>query len=210
MNEPRVITEVDVTDRATAKGWQLPDGVRVVARLVEDPYQEHPSKAGDVYNTDVDEADYKNPTHGSCMYCREWMRKQAEGADAGRWATVKDGRVKCPARDGADVDVHVLGESVSIRMWKADEWAFGIVEVVVTDEDGFTWGRDTLSGVEYGNYPYQVDRETGAVSCRNVDPLNDPHHPVPDMIDAALNAVADAPNPPVIVAPAAAEEGSQS
>jgi hypothetical protein len=138
------------------------------------------------------------------------MRKQADGADAGRWATAKDGRTKCLARDGADDDGHVLGESVSIRMWQADEWAFGTVEVLVTDEDGFTWGSDTLSGVEYGNYPYEVDRETGAVSCRTVDPLTDPHHPVPDMIDAALNAVADAPNPPVIVAPAAAEEGTQA
>lgn len=65
---------LDITDRALASGWTLPPHWRVYAWNEPDDMGD-PRNKGDVYNTDVEEADYSNPTRGFCKHCGAWIRK---------------------------------------------------------------------------------------------------------------------------------------
>lgn len=65
---------LDITDRALSTGWTLPPGWRVYAWTEPDDTGD-PRNKGDVYNTDVEEADYTNPARGFCKHCGGWIRK---------------------------------------------------------------------------------------------------------------------------------------
>lgn len=61
-----------------------------------------------------------------------------------------------------------------------------MVFVEVVDPDGRVWGDSSLGAVEQGTFPYQIDRDRGAVTTREIDPNADSDHPQPDMIGEAL------------------------
>lgn len=247
---------LDVTDRATAAGWTLPAGFTVRAWTEYDEDLTDPRQKGEVYATDIDEADYNHRTHGFCKHCASWiheltqdeadvvnqyaaaLKPAAEQADeeadeeaglvasAGDWArrvTVPGspeisgpdehglsqarpimifGGLRCPGSG----DGHELGDPIAVAWWRHDRWQFVVVCVEVVDEHGHVWGLDTLGAVESGTFPVNVDPVTGYITTKEIDPLTDPDHPLPDMIGQALSAASDAlaahqEANPVIIAP---------
>lgn len=177
----------DLTDRLRAAGWALTAGVTVIGTLLEQDDQEDPRRKGDVYNTDVDEVDYQHPTRGFCQRCGKWLRQLTQDeadaynralpegealeltAEAGHWVTAgEDGSVACPPHRDHRLDLPLV-----VRDWKADRWNFVGLQVEVNGPDGTTWGEATVWDVEYGTFPYQIDRDTGDVEYREVNPLRE-------------------------------------
>jgi hypothetical protein len=195
------IDYVDITDRVTGMGWTLPDGWTVTAHTLDDDCVTDPRNEGDCYATDVDEADYNNPTRAFCRHCEAWIRRldadslagvgpDADGREAepGDWADLATG-IDCP---GSDNRAHEPDEPLAVRAWRRGEWAFVTVVVQVWDGDEREWGRDSLGGTEAGRFPYMIDPETGAVEYKQIDPLRDPDHPLPDMIGEAMGQAREA------------------
>lgn len=220
-----MIEKVDITERATGAGWTLPDGFQVLAWTEHDDDWDNPRDKGDVYNTDFEEEDYSNPTRGLCRGCEAVIYKlDQNGADAinhavpadadpddpaymdawaGMWANKVTG-VSCPESTTG----HELDDPVVVRWWREDRWEFVTALVEVTDDEGRVWGMDSLGGVESGTFPVQIDPETGEITSKEIDPLTDPDHPLPDMIGQALAEAAaaldkHAENMPTITAPKA-------
>lgn len=225
-------TMTDVTDRARAAGWGLPDGFTVRAWMEHDDDQGDPREKGEVYNTDVEEADYGNPTHGFCKHCARWIVKLDQaGADQvnqlhpadedGQPVAVAGDCVarlatfRAPQTNASDVaglvearpavaltpagircpetgDPHELDDPVVVRWWREDRWEFVGVLVEVIDSDGRVWGETALWAVEAGTFPTDIDRDTGEITSAEIDPLTDPHHPLPDLINDALGQAGDA------------------
>jgi hypothetical protein len=188
----------DVTDRATDLGWTLPEGWSVKATTVAEQPIRDPRDWGDVYATDIDEDDYTVRTRGFCARCGAWIRKldadsivgmgpDSEGRhpEPGDWATLATG-VACDDRE-----YHELGVPMTVLTWCEDKWRFVTVLVHVLDDAGNERGSDVLGMVEEGEYPVEIDRETGAVTTKKIDPVTDPDHPLPDMIPTALHDARD-------------------
>lgn len=101
---PRPQDALDITDRAFASGWTLPPRWRVYAWTEPDDIGD-PRDKGDVYNTDVEEPDYSNPTRGFCKHCGVWIRK----------AAAEELRAALPmAAPGADSAVGQVADAVLI------------------------------------------------------------------------------------------------
>lgn len=210
----------DVTEHATAAGWTLPEGFEVRAWMVHDPDMDDPREKGDVYNTDFEEEDYGKPTRGFCRMCGALIRLlDQDGADTlnrlhppsmewvlvaepGDWASAGWKGIMCPEQEGG----HELDDPVAVRWWREDRWEFVGVLVEVVDGDGWVWGESSLWSVESGTFPTEIDPETGEITSREIDPLTDPHHPLPDLIGEALAEATralpkHAENAPIIGAP---------
>src|SRR5439155_13942952 len=136
-----------------------------------------------------------------CKHCGQWTRKldeagareinghsadDVDAAMAGDWVN-RENRVSCP-----DADSHAPAESVAVRWWREDRWEFVGVLVEVADPDGRVWGESALWSVEAGTFPYMIDRETGEITSKEINPLTDQHHPLPDSISEALGQARDA------------------
>lgn len=192
--------KANVTDRAIAAGWVLPDGFTVHAWVIPQSRLgrfSDPRHTGSVYNTDAEEDDYRHPTRAFCAYCDAWIHQLDQaGADqvnqlhpadedgqpiavAGDWITGKAG-IAC-----LEADTHTPAEPLVIREWRAGRWSFVTVHVVVADPDGEEWGHVSLGTVEAGLYPRSVDRDTGAVETIWVDPIAE-DYPASDLINEAL------------------------
>jgi hypothetical protein len=207
--------KTDVTQRAVEAGWGLPAGWQVLAWTERDDDHGDPYSKGDIYNADVDEQDYANPAHAFCKHCGQWITRvvgvedvaaalartrealpnaedEAITAGPGSWSDATTGLV-CTGHSGVGgYAQHAPDEPLAVRMWREDRWMFTVVMVEVVDGEGRVWGRDSLGSVEQGTFPYRIDRETGAVELREIDPVTDPDHPLPDMIPTALDNAREA------------------
>lgn len=110
--------------------------------------------------------------------------------------------LRCPGNGGG----HELGDPLAVAWWRHNRWQFVVVCVEVVDADGHVWGLDTLGAVESGTFPVNIDPVTGYIESKEIDPLTDPHHPLPDMIGQVLSQAGDAlaahqEANPVIIAP---------
>jgi hypothetical protein len=195
----------DVTDRAVAAGWTLPQGWRVVAWSEHDSYIGDPREHGDVYCTDVDEQDYSHPTRAFCIGCDAWIHELDEQAVAGILATLPEdtdeddlpwvGGWSAAATGTRCRDSHYgrhqPNDPLSVRWWREDKWEFVTVTVAVVDEQDQQWGLASLGGTEAGLFPTEINADTGDVTSAWIDPVNDPHHPVPDLISEAMHEAAE-------------------
>lgn len=220
------MVHLDVTDRATAAGWTLPEGFTVTASLDDDDRtSDDPREWGDCYVTDVDEVDYDHPTRGFCKHCGTWIRQVDDdtarvmsepcecesdldvevcdhGVEAGDWTTEVTG-ISCP---GTDDRRHELDNPLTVQWWNEDRWTFVGVSVTVRDAEGRTWGDTSLWGIECGQFPSVIDPETGLVQVAYLDPLEDAY-PLDELLPEALRVAQSAlathsTRNPVIIEPA--------
>lgn len=91
-----------------------------------------------------------------------------------------DSPAVCTGHDGG----HDPDEPLVVRWWR-DRWWFAVVVLDVVDAAGRSWATGALGSVEVGSFPV-VDPATGEVTVRQLDPLTDPDHPLPDLIDEVL------------------------
>jgi hypothetical protein len=172
-------TKIDITERATALGWALPAGFRVLAWLEHDEDGD-PRTDGDVYLTDVDEKDYDHPTHAFCKHCGHWVHEYA-----GMWLGPANSAGSEEVCQGSVNGEHAPDESVAIRWWHEDLWEFVGVLVTVEDISGQEWGNVGLWTVESGHFPVSVDKATGEITAKDIDPLTE-DYPLSELIPEAL------------------------
>lgn len=87
----------------------------------------------------------------------------------------------------ADADCYT---KTQIDAWDRGEWRYVGVVIAVTDENGFEWARDSLWSVESGWWT-DTDDDDNVTGERQLDPLTDPDHPLPDMIPEVMAEAAN-------------------
>jgi hypothetical protein len=86
---------LDITDRALTDGWTLPPGWRVYAWTEHDGDMGDPRDKGEVYNTDVEEADYNNPARGFCKHCGQPLTARSSAPTTSKGRTSWTNRLPC-------------------------------------------------------------------------------------------------------------------
>lgn len=80
--------------------------------------------------------------------------------------------------------------SADIEAWKNDDWCFVGVIVTVTDAYGFEWAEASLWGTEAGTW-IDTDDNGNVTGERELNPLTDQDHPLPDLIGEAMSEAMD-------------------